>query len=801
MGIIVRMYHRSEGLTPNRFNAFFMDMGENIHLHYRDIRIEFSVDEFLEFAELCEVYFPQVRKEIQDGYRDGVNPNTNQADTVKTFYTKKPLKTPLTYNPTRISLEENSDGFHVHLRNYKFLVDKESFLNLARAAGEVMDIRETPVDLRETLSLISANELEHTVEQLGEDGTTARVAIAAAYYRKLLQLLQALGFEKLSDAPETHTKDGARLEIRTLAAKPRPAPKKIMPPSTVVSLTDYLASNAKNFSAAEINLLKLQVLDVYERCRLDPGIRGVELDHRKVLFDTASGKVVFPATTATAPLDPAAEWSAFDRFLSKHGLGFVKPVKLAYGEANLRRLDASFRRYLLERVIMHPCVSRLWLLNPIEWKKTRSRTGRYEVPFLHIAWSKLGSDFDILIELDERHPVPEAWEYKFFWNVCGCDYYHLGEVDFPIDNPFAAEFPNIRFKHHLVEAYIFRPSKMESGVKDAYLQSFTARELVYEKKAVAEGIPSFVEEKYGLHLSGLETLKTGGYNEVLRGTAGDRAYVIKVMKGAEFTPRAAGESVSHAAYEADLMNALAGASAPAVVPVAALDGKRSQHFGQFDVVVMEHVDAASASEPTADMLASVAGGLARIHRALPADASVTKAYTFRESAAYWLRDLRDLAARYTQDAGLLTSFDTIIPAAAGARSRIEASGELMWVHCHGDVTPRNVMFVNDQAVFCDFQAAHFGPRIADIAEGAIEFAFSEATGAIDHERIRAFIRDYEREQPLSPPERVLLQDMLTLHVAIKLGRLLRMQVQLRTKVSSRIIEALLSFGSSLVSEA
>ena len=801
MGIIVRMYHRSEGLTPNRFNAFFMDMGENIHLHYRDIRIEFSVDEFLEFAELCEVYFPQVRKEIQGGYRDGVNPNTNQADTVKTFYTKKPLKTPVTYNPTRISLEENTDGFHVHLRNYKFLVDKESFLNLARAAGDVMDIRETPVDLRETLSLIAANELEHTVEQVAEDGKTARVAVAAEYYRKLLQLLRALGFQKLSDTPETHGKVGERLEIRTLAAKPKPAPKKIVPTSTVVALTDYLASNAKNFTAAELNLLKLQVLDVYERCRLDPAARGVELDHRKILFDTTSGKVVFPATSTTNPSDPVAEWSAFDRFLNKHGLGFVKPVKLAYGDANLRRLDASFRRYLLEQVIMHPCVNRLWLLNPIDWKKTRSRTGRYEVPFLHIAWAKLGSDFDILIELDERHPVPESWEYKFFWKVCGCDYYHLGEVDFPIDNPLAGDFPNIRFRHHLVEAYLFRPSKMDAKVKDAYLQTFSARELVYEKKAIAEGIPSFVEETYGIHLSGLEALKTGGYNEVFRGVAGEKSYVVKVMKGAEFTPRAAGASGNHAAYEADLMDALARASAPAVIPLPAQDGRRSQRFGQFDVVVMEYVDAATVTEPTAEMVAAVAGALAHIHRALPADASVSRAYTFRESVAYWMRDLQDLAARYTQDPRLLEAFGLVIAAASTSRAVIEKSAETVCVHCHGDVTPRNIMFVDGKALFCDFQAGHLAPRIADIAEGAVEFGFREAAAKIDPERVQAFIGAYEREEALPSAEHALLRDMLVLHVAMKLGRLLRMQLNLRTKVSSRMIEALLTLGETLISGA
>jgi hypothetical protein len=40
MGVILRVLHRSENLKKGQFRNLFLDMEENIHIHYRDLRIE-----------------------------------------------------------------------------------------------------------------------------------------------------------------------------------------------------------------------------------------------------------------------------------------------------------------------------------------------------------------------------------------------------------------------------------------------------------------------------------------------------------------------------------------------------------------------------------------------------------------------------------------------------------------------------------------------------------------------------------------------------------------------------------------
>ncbi len=802
MGIIVRLYHRSEGLTKNRFNTFFMDMGENIHVHYRDLRIEFNVDEFQEFAELCETYIPLVRKEIAAGFRDGVNPNTNQSDTIKTFFNKKPLKQTIVYNPTRISLEENTDGFHVHLRNYKILLDKESFLSFARAAREVLEMRERPVDLKETLNLIEVNELRHRVDELTRDGETdvARVTIEESYYRKLLQLFTGLGYKKTDPKKEVYAIPGARISLRIAPKKP-PALPKLPVNSSIVRLADYLAENAKRFSPEEINLLKLQVFDFHEYARKHAIADVVEINHQKLLYDTAAKRVIFPSKTERGPADIDREWSSFDRFLNKHGIGFVKPGKIPYDDEQLRRLDEAFRHYVREHVSRHSCVKKVYLLNPIQWKKSGSQTGRYEVPFLHIAWAKLGSDFDILIEVDERYPVPETWSNKFFWKVCGCDYYHLGEVDFPIDNPWAGEYPNIPFRHHLVEAYLFFASRMDAAVKDKYLGGFPSREVLYEKHDIAAQLGGFVAENYDVAVESITPLKGIGFNEVFRAASANQEYIVKVMKGAEFTPPTEGHRGTHLLYEADLLQALDDSKAPAITPRRGKNGRLYQPIGEYNCMLFDFVHADTVGELSAAHVAAAARTVAQVNRALQPAVASTEAYRFAESLDFWLNDFSSLPARFTEDEELRQKFDSLTTAIESARKRIQSATRIPWIHCHGDVTPRNMMFVKGKALLYDFQAAHFAPRIADVAEGALEFAFRDKLSVVDTILRDTFVAAYNSEYPLSRAERSLLPAMMFLHAAVKLGRLLRMQVVFGNKVNMHYVMAFLNYALDHAADA
>lgn len=793
MGIMTRLYHRSEGLAENRYNTFFMDMGENIHIHYRDLRIELSVNEFLQFAELCNVYIPQVKKVIEGGYRDGTLPNTNQSNTITTFYNKEPLKQKIVYHPTRISLEENTDGYHIHLRNYKILLDKASFLVFARAAKEVLDMRERTVDLQETLNLIGFNELVHHVDEISRDESQehAAVTVEEPYHKKTLQLLDGLGYKKVGSNADAviYEKDKARISLRIGQVSKLPSDGVIDSP--IVPLMEYLEKNALRFSPQTINLLKLQVLDFFEYAKKNEITDVVELDYQKLIFDIARNKVIFPSKEQKLATNANHEWSRFYTFLNKHKLGFVKPKKIFYTETELKRLDEVFRAHVKEHLTKHRCVKKIYLLNPISWKKAGSGTGRYEVPFLHISWVKLGSDFDLLLEIDERYPIPAEWDFKFFWNVCGADYYHLGEVDFKIHSPYIEKFPNITFRHHLIEAYLFFPSRMNKQVKDDYLGKFPS-EVLYERIDTADLLPDFIAERYGIEVESLKLFEGISYNEVFRVKTNKGDFIAKIMKGAEFTPVAQGHRGTHLAYEVDLLTALSGKDLPVIMPILGKDGKMYQGFNRNHCMLFPFIEADEAAGSSEAGLKASAKTLALVNKALSEDVATTEAYRFDDSLDHWLSDLDTLHAKFTDDETRQKQLESLIPVVNKARKDITGSTELPWIHCHGDVSQRNFLYADKKAILFDFQAAHHGPRLEDLAEGALEFSFRKSE--LDQTLIDKFIAAYEAENPLSDAERDLLPTMLFLHAAVKLGRLLRMEVVFGNKVDQNRVTAFLNYA-------
>ncbi|MEO5337864.1 MAG: phosphotransferase [Magnetospirillum sp. WYHS-4] len=803
MGIITRLYHRSDGLSDNKYNVFFMDMGENIHIHYRDLRIELSAGEFLEFADLCEKYIPQVRKEIAGGYRDGIHPNTNQSNTLKTISENKALKRNIAYNPKRISLEENTDGYHVHIRNYKILLDKASFLNFARAAKEALEIREKPIGLEETLGLIEVNDLVHRVDETSRgDREQARVTVDKAFFRKTIQLLEGLGYRKAGDVAgeAAYEKADARILLR-VGMVPAIAARTAVP-SPVVPLVEFLDTNGPRLTPREINLLKLQILDFFEYVRKDDLKDVVDLDHRNLLYDTEKDKVIFPTKDRRSPSDVDQEWSRFYNFLHARNLGFVKPRKVYYSDDELKRLDATFRAYVAEKLAKHPCVAKIYLLNPMETKKTGSGTGRYEVPFVHINWVKLGSDFDILVEMDERHPVPADWTFKFHWSVCGSDYYHLGEVDFPIPSPYVEKYPNTPFHQHLVEAYLFFPSRGNLRVKDSYLAKFP-HEVLYERPekedgATAKRLRSFVEECYGMSVTAVEPLRVFSFNKVFTVKSKDGDFVAKIMKGVQFTPATEGHPGQHVDYEAALLHGLAGKDLPVVIPRASKSGALYEDFDKRHCMLFPFVELGDKTPIPGGRTAAAARTLAQLHKAL-ADIDAPKdAYRFGEALDFWLKDFLSLPVKYTADPAEQGRFEALAPIVKDAQARILKTRGLPWLHCHGDVCPRNYFFTGGKAILYDFQAAHYGPRIEDLAEGALEFA--QLGPAIDQARVDAFVASYEAESSLTPLERQSLPTMLLLHAALKLGRLLRMEVVFGNKVDKKRIAAFLDYAEKMGDE-
>ena len=140
MGEIKTLYHRSFKL-PKRSNsrALTVDAAENIHLHYRDLRIEYSLDEFNEFMNhMIDMYDELKQWRIDNPTWTESNPdNFKDEDGVEFTKNKNKLNEHSVYWDDRISIEQKSTGsYHIKWRNYRFEMDKKSFKRWINAFEE-----------------------------------------------------------------------------------------------------------------------------------------------------------------------------------------------------------------------------------------------------------------------------------------------------------------------------------------------------------------------------------------------------------------------------------------------------------------------------------------------------------------------------------------------------------------------------------------------------------------------------------------------------------------------------------------
>lgn len=800
MGIITRLLHRSEGLSANRFNAFLFDTGENIHLHYRDLRVEFSVEEFLEFHDLCQQYLPQLKQFIDSGYRDGVHPNTNQASTWRQFTTRKPLKNSIQYHPTRISLEENSDGYHVHIRNYKILLDKPSFLALVRGARDALEKRETDIDVPEALELLTVNELPNRVDKLEEasEGWQAEATVERAYFRKACQVLDAVGFHHTGSRKGSaqYRKGGASISIRP-GRLVRPAG----PALNLLPLDTYLKEHAAGIDAEEFTRIKLQILDAGGQLERQGRAGSAELHHSRIFYDASVQKVVLPAR-----LDEGAQSArdcliALDRFAAGLGVRASKPPKLAYSEDEQDRLELAFDRFLRDKIVCHPCVKAVYRFGDPRRGKP---PGVYELPYVHFDWVKLGSDFDLLIEIDERHPVPGEWDRKFHWEPAGSGYYHLGDVDHPIASPFIEEYPGIDFRHHLVEAYVFLPSRGDVARKDEFLAKHSGR-CVYSRDAAssnsAETAISCLTSAFGLAGNvSVTSMPSPGFNTFYRVMAEGGDFVAKLMDRRDFTPALTGHRGNHLAYEAEILGALRSAgSRVAVLPVVGRDGGLLQELGERMCMLFPFIDSDPVVHPSTVHIDSAAAALAGFHSEtseLPEGLGAY--YQFGSLVDYELAHLRSGLARSA--AG--DAHQQLRSVLAGVESLGQAmrdGARLGKTHCHGDVCPRNFFFTRNGAILHDYQMLYRGPRLMDVAEGALEFAHVE--GSIDPARVSSFIDAYGRVNKLSDAEVEYIPLFLVLQCAFRLSRLLRVSLDFGYQLNEARMRAFCDYALCLLADA
>lgn len=129
-------------VTPN---MIWVDLCENLHIHYRNLRLEFSVEEFAVFMCAMQNLYKAAEHKMEDWKFEEGDPNF-----LTQIQFKKPLNNSSHYYPNRLVLEANRDGtFHLHYRDLRVHLSADEYDDLERAVVQGKARREAFVPFHE----------------------------------------------------------------------------------------------------------------------------------------------------------------------------------------------------------------------------------------------------------------------------------------------------------------------------------------------------------------------------------------------------------------------------------------------------------------------------------------------------------------------------------------------------------------------------------------------------------------------------------------------------------------------------
>ena len=130
----------SEILLPDREkhnSRLFVDIGENIHIHHREYRCVFSVDEFFEYADIISASAKDVRNYLLQNpqYKEEKIPDTiliaGGKERQLKFLENSPSPDRSRYFNNNFSIELQdefvTDEIHIHFRDFRFVMTRENF--------------------------------------------------------------------------------------------------------------------------------------------------------------------------------------------------------------------------------------------------------------------------------------------------------------------------------------------------------------------------------------------------------------------------------------------------------------------------------------------------------------------------------------------------------------------------------------------------------------------------------------------------------------------------------------------------
>ena len=130
-------------------SRLFVDLSENVHIHHRELRLMFGVEEFFEFTDIVSQSAKEVKKYLKkhpDYKEQEVFDGLLVAGGVKRQTTplqKSPKPHESKYFPNRLQIELQEekviDSIHIHYRDYRLVMNIETFRELVNGMKEALD--------------------------------------------------------------------------------------------------------------------------------------------------------------------------------------------------------------------------------------------------------------------------------------------------------------------------------------------------------------------------------------------------------------------------------------------------------------------------------------------------------------------------------------------------------------------------------------------------------------------------------------------------------------------------------------
>lgn len=124
-------------------SRLFVDLCENIHIHYREYRFVFSLDEFLEFSDILQKSTKDIRNYLLNNpdYKEGkfsdlvMIAGGRQRQMKRLKNSPRPNVSGYLNNDFAVELQEGHvvDEIHIHYRDFRLSVNRENFKELADA--------------------------------------------------------------------------------------------------------------------------------------------------------------------------------------------------------------------------------------------------------------------------------------------------------------------------------------------------------------------------------------------------------------------------------------------------------------------------------------------------------------------------------------------------------------------------------------------------------------------------------------------------------------------------------------------